>query len=166
MNSKEYILEILTGLCRAKIDFVVCGGVAAVLHGVERLTMDIDIALNFDRANVQKFLGIMNDLSMQPRAPISPESLLNHEIRELLIKEKNAVVFTFIDIDNPFKQIDVFLEDLYDCLIETSDEYEITANEVLKVVDIRALIKMKEEVKPVRDKDQRDILELKRLINE
>ena len=60
----------------------------------------------------------------------------------------------------------MFLEDLYDCLIETSDEYEITANEILKVVDIRALIKMKEEVKPIRDKDQRDILELKRLINE
>ena len=28
------------------------------------------------------------------------------------------------------------------------------------------IFKMKEEVKPIRDKDQRDILELKRLINE
>ncbi|EDM25213.1 hypothetical protein LNTAR_03254 [Lentisphaera araneosa HTCC2155] len=166
MNSKEYILEILTDLCQAKIDFVLCGGVAAVLHGVERLTMDIDIAINFDRSNVQKFLGVMKDLSMQSRAPIPPDSLLDHEIRQLLINEKNAIVFTFIDVNNPFKQIDIFLEDLYGRLIDSSDEFDITANETLKVVDVKALIKMKEEVKPIRDKDQRDIIELKRLINE
>lgn len=166
MNSKEYILEILTDLCRAKIDFVVCGGVAAVLHGVERLTMDIDISLNFERANAQKFLDVMNDLNMQPRAPIPPDSLLDEEIRELLIEQKNALVFTFIDVDNPFKQIDVFLNDINGLLVQTSENYKLSENETLKVVDVQTLIKMKEQVKPIRDKDQRDIMELKRLINE
>jgi len=35
--------EFLTVLSRERVKFIVCGGVAAVLHGVERVTMDLDL---------------------------------------------------------------------------------------------------------------------------
>ena len=108
----------------------------------------------------------MSNLHMQPRAPIPAESLLDFEIRDLLIKEKNALVFTFVDIDKPFKQIDVFLEDKYPLLSQSVDEYELSDKHSLRVINIPALIKMKEEVDPIRDKDQRDIIALRNLGND
>ncbi len=39
---------ILSELKMQNVRFIVCGGVAAVLHGVERMTMDIDISLDLD----------------------------------------------------------------------------------------------------------------------
>lgn len=33
---------LLAALAEAGVEFVVCGGVAVVLHGVERVTMDLE----------------------------------------------------------------------------------------------------------------------------
>ena len=37
--------EILRSLADARIEFIVGGGVACVFHGVERVTMDVDVAV-------------------------------------------------------------------------------------------------------------------------
>ena len=38
--------EILSALAGAKVDFIIGGGVACVLQGVERVTMDVDLAVS------------------------------------------------------------------------------------------------------------------------
>jgi hypothetical protein len=43
------IIQLLTG---RGIDFVVVGGIAAVLHGSPRLTQDLDLCYSTDRANL------------------------------------------------------------------------------------------------------------------
>ena len=45
----NYLEELLRKLTEQKVRFVVAGGVAAVLHGVERTTMDLDIALEMSQ---------------------------------------------------------------------------------------------------------------------
>jgi hypothetical protein len=52
----NHINEILFALTDAEVEFIVGGGVAAVLHGVEPVTLDIDLALDMEPANVEKFL--------------------------------------------------------------------------------------------------------------
>ena len=81
--------------------------------------------------------------------------------------KKNAIVFTFIDVDNPFKQIDVFLTDEmeYHNIISGSESLSIEADFQVNIASIDQLIEMKLAVKPIRDKDQRDIAELQRLKN-
>ena len=103
-NSREYLLEIIKDLIDRKVMFIVCGGVAAVLHGVERLTIDLDLSLSMSRDNLENFLSVMKKENMIPRAPIPAESILDKEIVQAIVEQKGAVVFTFIDPKNPFKR--------------------------------------------------------------
>ncbi len=165
-NKKPHLIELLTRLLDKNVEFIICGGLASVYHGVERMTMDLDISLNFEKQNVQRFIDAMKTLKMKPRVPERPESLLDKERIEFFIKEKNALVFTFIDPDIPFKQIDVFLtkENSYQSIISDTIEIKIM-NKTTRIVSIKKLIEMKESIEPIREKDKFDIVELKKRLS-
>ena len=162
--SNNHLLHILSELTAAKVKFIVCGGVAVVLHGVERMTIDLDIALDFSPQNVKIFLTIIKKLKLLPRVPISPEFLSDKTQRELLIKEKGAVVFTFLDPNTPFRMIDVLLceDKSYKALYSGSTSKRIGKHSI-RLASKRQIIAMKKQVKPMRDKDRFDIKALERL---
>lgn len=161
---KNHIKEILFALADANIRFVLAGGVAVVLHGVERVTLDVDIALDMKEENVVSFLDVISKLGLIPRAPVPAEILLDGEARDMMVNEKHAVVFTFIDLNDPLRQLDVFLAlgcqfgDLAgDSVVLTIDGRR------LSVVSRGQLIQMKKSVKPMRSKDRMDVEELEKL---
>ncbi|HUI90778.1 MAG TPA: hypothetical protein VLX68_00890 [Chitinivibrionales bacterium] len=162
-NSQNHLLKILQTLSKAKVRHIVCGGVAVVLHGVERMTIDLDIALDFDPGNVRRFNAAMKRLSLVPRVPISAECLADKKQRETLIREKNALVFTFIDTENPFRMVDVLLtaENSYKALYAKSEKRKI-GRVAVRVASKRQIISMKSKVRPLRDKDRFDINALKK----
>jgi hypothetical protein len=164
-NANDHLFEILLALNRLKVKFVVCGGVAAVLHGVERMTVDLDIAIDFKPENVKKFIVAMKQLGLTPRAPVRPEVLLDKNMRDNLMKEKHAFVYTLLDINNPFRQVDVFLSDenSYATLIAKSELLKIGGQRI-RVVSVKDLISMKQKVRPRREKDGFDIKMLKKLL--
>ncbi len=157
----NHLEEILVELKTQDIKFIVCGGVAAVLHGVERMTMDIDISLDLDNDNLKKFLEVLKKLNLKPRAPIPPESILDPEKRKIMIGEKGALVFTFLDPDKPFRQIDIFLEEdkSYNRLRQFIEKIDIGGTEI-NILSIEKLIEMKKDIDPPREKDIMDIKEL------
>jgi hypothetical protein len=148
------------------VEFVVCGGVAAVLHGVERMTVDVDISLKISPGNIALFLEVMQEESMVPRAPVPPEAILDTELLNQFFTEKHALVFTFIDPSNPYKQLDFFLgeDNRYELLSEGCDILDIGENEVIRVISIETLIRMKESVDPPRDKDLSDLKILRTIL--
>src|SRR3989442_7359420 len=99
----NYINEILFALTDAEVEFVVGGGVAAVLHGVERGTLDIDLALDMDPANVEKFLQVMHELRLQPPVPVSARDLISREAVQRMIAGKGALGFSFVDFHRPMR---------------------------------------------------------------
>jgi hypothetical protein len=103
-----YYEEILSALVDAEVDFIVGGGVACVLHGVERLTMDVDIAVDMGSESFTRFLSVMERLALKPRVPIDPRSLLDSRVLESIIEEKQARVFSFLDPDRPMRHINIF----------------------------------------------------------
>lgn len=156
---------ILSELKKNNVRFIVCGGVAAVLHGVERMTMDIDISLDLDDSNLKRFLNVMKKLNLQPRVPVPPESILDTAKREKMIKEKGALVFTFIDPDKPYNQVDIFLEEdkSYNELSKDIKKVNIADMEI-NILSIEKLIEMKENINPPRGKDLLDITELRNIL--
>jgi hypothetical protein len=160
------LLRLLRSLSQHKVECVICGGVAAVLHGVERMTVDIDISLKLSPENLALFLQVMQKESMIPRAPVPPEAILDIELLKRFFTEKHALVFTFIDPNNPYKQIDFFLGDdkRYEILTEGSETLDIGKNEFIRVVSIKTLIQMKEAVDPPRDKDLSDLKILRSIL--
>lgn len=163
----NHLEEILVELKTRNIKFIVCGGVAAVLHGVERMTMDIDISLDLDNTNLKKFLHVIKKMNLKPRVPIPAESILDPEKRKKMIEEKGALVFTFIDPDKPFRQIDIFLEEdkSYKQLHDYIEKINIGGTEI-NILSIEKLIEMKKDIDPPRGKDLLDIKELELILKQ
>ena len=162
MSDNPYI-EILSALTAAHVDFIVGGGVACVIQGVERVTMDVDLAVLMAPPNFHRFLSVMRQLKLSPRVPVAPESLLDPEAIDVMVREKHALVFTFLDIDRPIKQVDLFLrpELSYDSLLPDS-EWVNLGDFAVRVLGKSKLLALKLGIQPPRDKDVLDIEFLRR----
>jgi hypothetical protein len=157
-TQQSHLIEILCVLVDKGVQFVVAGGAAVVLHGIQRMTLDLDIAVSPDQTNLRRFISALGQLKFIPRAPVPAETILNREQIERLIREKNALVFTFWCPGEPYKQIDMFLtrENGFEGLISDARRLTIRGRVVLVASRVK-LIEMKRRVEPVRDKDLSDI---------
>lgn len=157
-TQQSHLIEILCALVDKGVQFVVAGGAAIVLHGIQRMTLDLDIAVSPDRTNLLRFISTLKQLKFVPRAPVPAETILNRERVEMLIREKNALVFTFWCPGEPYKQIDMFLtrENGFDGLVADARMLTVCGRNVL-VASRRKLIEMKRRVEPIRDQDLSDI---------
>jgi predicted nucleotidyltransferase len=165
--NKPYLLEFIACLTDKGVEFIICGGMAVVYHGIERMTMDLDIAINMAPDNMKKFLAAVKDLGLTPRVPVPPESLLEKKMVDFFIREKNAIVFTFWDTDSPYRQIDIFLtkDKSYDVLLEHTIDAAV-GDHIVKIISIEKLLEMKLAIQPPRDKDKMDIAALKKIIEQ
>ena len=157
--------ELIVAFAEAGTEFVVAGGVACVLQGVERVTLDLDIALRFTPSSVAAFLRVTRDRGMVPRAPVPPETLADACARQAIVEQKHALVFTFVHPDDPFAQVDVFLAEslAYERLVVESVSVDVGGHAV-RVLSRRQLLALKQAIVPPRPKDVFDIAELSRLL--
>lgn len=155
--------EILTALAKAKVDFIIGGGVACVLQGVERVTMDVDLAVSMLPDNLPNFLRVMRELGLRPRVPIAPESLLNPAVVKAMVEDKHALVFSFLDPDAPIRHVDIFLRsDLsYEALLPESEWVQLSDVSV-RILTKKKLLSLKLGIQPPRAKDLLDIEFLRR----
>lgn len=64
-RSELHAQEILRRLTGRGVDFVVVGGIAAVLHGSAQMTFDLDICYATDRANIEALADVLVALRAQ-----------------------------------------------------------------------------------------------------
>lgn len=103
--------EILKALYKNNIKFAVTGGVALVLYGVLRLTVDLDLIVGLERENLKNFLKIIRENGYRPKLPVNEEDILNPEIRNLWREKKNMIVFSFYNPQKPIELIDIFIHE-------------------------------------------------------
>lgn len=58
--------SLLKVLCEHDVEFVVIGGVAVILHGVERATKDVDVVPEQSRENLARLWEALVDLDARP----------------------------------------------------------------------------------------------------
>ncbi|MDO8520229.1 MAG: nucleotidyl transferase AbiEii/AbiGii toxin family protein [Deltaproteobacteria bacterium] len=104
------MFKIFKALNQAKIRYLVAGGVAINLHGIERATADLDLIIHLEVPNVLKFAKLMTRLGYQPKVPVKAEDLADPEKRKSWIDEKNMIVFSFINPKEPQELIDIFVQ--------------------------------------------------------
>ncbi|HVR96719.1 MAG TPA: hypothetical protein VMW27_08905 [Thermoanaerobaculia bacterium] len=56
---------VLASLERARVRYLVVGGVAVVLHGYLRTTLDLDLVLQLEQANVERALEALAGLDFE-----------------------------------------------------------------------------------------------------
>lgn len=91
---RNHLKEILQVLTEKGARFVICGGVAVVLHGVERMTLDLDLVVDMSRANLERLVEAMRALNLTPRVPVPPESLLDETARRKMREENLCLLFS------------------------------------------------------------------------
>ncbi|HOD16918.1 MAG TPA: hypothetical protein PK307_13880 [Spirochaetota bacterium] len=157
-KKNNHLREIIETLAEGGVDFLVCGGVALVIHGVERMTLDLDLSVGMERDNLVRFLHVMKKLGLVPRVPVPADSLLDPDKRREMVSEKNALVFPFFDPKNPYRQVDIFIADSFshDMLKNHVETMKIGNTEV-RLLTKEKLLDMKKAIKPPRDKDLFDI---------
>jgi hypothetical protein len=157
-DTSNYLKDLIVSLASRGIRFVVCGGVAVALHGIERMTLDLDLSLSMAPENIETFIASMKEMGFAPRAPVPATILLDPATIERIVKEKNAIVFTFVHTREPYKQIDVFLtpDASYERLV--SDAVAMPLQDVtIFVASRKRLLEMKMAIDPPREKDIMDI---------
>lgn len=147
---------------RKKVKYVVAGGIAVNLHGVPRVTEDLDLVIYLGEENVSKFSEAMETLRYKPKIPVKIEDFGVKKNREDWIKNKGMIVFSLWNRNIPYRIIDVFVKDPIDFKELYRDKSNISAGEFkIPVVSIDHLIKLKEMAG--RKQDISDIVSLKRV---
>jgi hypothetical protein len=72
--------DVFASFQQSKVEYLVIGGIAAVLHGVPRATFDLDILINPTAENAQRLLKAMLDARFGTAALVTPDDLLAQEI--------------------------------------------------------------------------------------
>lgn len=153
---KIFYEDIFRELNRNGVKYVVAGGVAVVLHGVIRLTLDLDLYVDLHEDNLIKFITSMGLLGYKPKVPVKAADFIKQENREAWKKEKNMKVFSFIHLDRPTELIDVFIEEFIKYTKVDKEKEIITADDIkIPIMSIKHLKQLKKIAG--REQDLKDI---------
>jgi hypothetical protein len=164
VDSSQILIHALELLIREQVEFVVCGGVACVLQGCQRTTLDLDLSVSFDPENLKRLLIALKELEVLPRVPVPMEALLDPIQRQSWIETKGAMVFT-VQSPNGLLQIDLFLQ--YPIPFEAlraEASQAVVHGYPIPISSIRHLIQAKEAIEPKRPKDRMDLEELRAML--
>jgi len=152
---------VFEGLTKDGICYLVAGGFAVNFHQVQRATVDLDLILQIERANILKFVALMKNLGFSPRVPVRPEDFADNAVRTRWITEKQMMVFSFVHHRNPFEVIDVFCDEPIPFDELWAERLEVSAfGFTIPVVGKAHLIALKKRAN--REKDNYDIEQLKK----
>jgi len=60
------MFDLIKLLIQSRVDFVLVGGLAVALQGYQRVTMDVDVVLAMDEANLQNFISCLSGCHPNP----------------------------------------------------------------------------------------------------
>src|SRR5574340_43223 len=96
MEKAVFYQDLFAKLHEHRVRYALVGGVAMNLHGVPRMTMDVDIVVDFADENVRRLTEAVRALGLSPRAPVSLDELADPKARARWVKEKNMVAFSLV----------------------------------------------------------------------
>lgn len=144
------------------VRYLVAGGVAVVLHGYTRLTMDLDLVVDLAHEQALTAVEALTALGLKPRAPVDPRLFADEATREAWRRDRGMTMFTLLDPNNPMLVVDLFTQSPldYEGLWDRAKDVQLETTRV-KIVSLEDLIVMKRAAG--RPRDLLDITELERI---
>ncbi|MGH9407760.1 MAG: hypothetical protein ACRD3D_18210 [Terriglobia bacterium] len=152
-------LAILSSLAERQVEFIVVGGVSAVLQGAPIATFDLDVVHSLSSENVRKLLVTLEALNASCRTPgsrnVKPEpSHLSSSRHQLLMTR-----FGPLDLLGSIGR-----DRRYNDLLADSLAMEIGSGLQVQVLDLSTVIETKEET--AHEKDTAVLAILRRTLEE
>ena len=158
----EY-LKIFNALDDRKVRYIVCGGLAMNIYGIPRMTIDIDLLIDFTKENVEVFQKILSELKYKPLQPVDLESFIDAKSRKEAIDDKNMIVYSYYNQISNFMQLDVLLDVPLSFDEMWNRKSEVKSGGIsIYLVSVEDLIKMKEYSNRIQDRD--DIVLLNKFV--
>jgi hypothetical protein len=102
-------LDLLAAFHSSRVRYAIAGGFAAVLHGVPRMTFDIDLVFDPAEDNLRNAVDALRREGYRPRLPIALEDLLDETKRREWTEERNLIAFSLLHPGRPMEEVDILL---------------------------------------------------------
>ncbi len=89
--------KLLAGLCRCDVDYILVGGLAVALCGYVRATMDVDILVRADSANVARMLACLQRFGEGAARELAVEDFAVEEGAIRIVEDFPLDVFTLMN---------------------------------------------------------------------
>jgi hypothetical protein len=147
------------------VRYIVVGGIAVNLHGIPRMTYDIDLLLDLEDDNLRRFLRLVKGWGFKPKIPVDIMEFAEKDKRQDWIKNRDMKAFTLINPEWAVSEIDVIIDSPVDYGKACRGVKRFRLHDIrVPLISIDDLIKMKR--KSGRQQDRDDIRYLRRLKDE
>jgi predicted nucleotidyltransferase len=157
-TSDDY-LAILQTLADHGVEFIVIGGVCAVLHGAPVTTFDLDLVHSRSAANLPRLLAALETLDAYYRE--QPDRRLRPALPNLASEGHQLLMTRAGTLDLLGR---VTAKRGYDELLAHTEEVQLRERLKVRILDLPTLIELKQEL--ARDKDQAVLGVLRRTLEE
>lgn len=155
--------RIFRALNEAEVRYVVVGGLAAVLHGHARFTLDVDLVVDLEPEAARRAVDALSELGLEPRVPVPARDFVDAETRARWIRDKGMRVFSFWSPEDPMLVVDLFVEHPIELSELWAQSREATLGSTsVRIASIPHLIQLKREAG--RPKDLEDIRRLEQIL--
>lgn len=157
-----YYEDVFSELNKSKVKYLVTGGVALNLHGIPRMTADLDLMVDSKRGNLMKLVKALDGLGFKPRAPVKLADFLSQEKRMSWLRNKHMVMFSLYRPKEPYQEVDIFNKNPMIFGEAFKKRKVVSAGNIkIPLISIDHLIQLKRKSK--RKQDMADVESLKTL---
>jgi len=161
-----YYEDVFSELNKSKVKYLVTGGVALNLHGIPRMTADLDLMVDLKRDNLVKLVKALDKLGFKPRVPVKLTDFISEEKRIFWLGNKHMVMFSLYRPKEPYQEVDIF--NMNPIIFEKAyQERKLVLAENIKIplISIDHLIQLKRKSKRKQDlADVESLMTLKKII--
>lgn len=136
--------------------YAIVGGHAVALHGAVRGTVDIDLAIAWNRKTLLATEKALHEAGLVSRLPLTADGIF--DFRKEYIENRNLIEWNFYNPNELSEQVDIVIT--YDLKGKRTKRIQLR-NGPVQILDLKELIKMKRN--SARAQDIEDVLALERL---
>ena len=109
MNRSMFYQRLFATLARHDVRYLLVGGLAVNIHGIPRMTMDVDVIIALDPENVDHFIAAVAALGLRPVLPVTMAELADPAKRREWVEQRNRVAFALRAQEAGVPTVDVML---------------------------------------------------------
>ncbi|MDW7693929.1 nucleotidyl transferase AbiEii/AbiGii toxin family protein [Flammeovirgaceae bacterium SG7u.111] len=146
------------------VKYVVTGGVAVNIYGIQRMTVDLDLVVDLNAENLKQFRKVVDQIGLQTSLPIRLEAFADNSFRRIMIHQKNMIAYSFFNTGPKLFVVDVIIDMPipFDEIWKQRETRHVEGIDI-EIISIEHLIALKKESD--REVDQSDIAALSKLKN-
>jgi hypothetical protein len=157
-------MHLFSLLTASGTHFVIVGGLATVMHGVDRTTADVDLIIDLTPESARAAIDALTRAGYRSMAPVNPITFADAATRATWKRDHGMQVFSLWDSANRSPTVDLFLESPIPFADLWRDAVDMTFRGItIKVASLAHLIRLKELAG--RPQDLADVERLRQIEN-